>query len=273
MAGRFRPVDLVFVVAGIALVAALVIPAILAAREAGRRTACEDNLQRLALGALNYSDVYLRFPPGTTGSRKLPPAERFSWYPSIWNFIEGKPPRLLLDETQAWNSEANSWPKVEYMYDEWGAPTERTQIRPLHSMRLFACPSAGQTESVLGISVTHYVGMAGQGLKSPEFDLDQPGCGVWGYDRQVQPSDVVDGLSSTISLVETNLNPGPWLAGGPPTVRGIDTAAAGYFGKGRQFGGLHHDCTTVMLDGSVRHLASETDPAVFSAMVTIKGGD
>ena len=268
-----RPIDIVFVVGGIALAAALLIPAILASRESARRQDCQDNLKRLALGAQNYADCWLVIPQGTTGSRKLPAAERFSWYPSIWNFIEGKPPRLLLDETQAWNAEVNRWPKVEYMYDEWGAPTELTEIRPLPALRIFACPSAGRTDSVLGISISHYVGMAGLGLKSPEFKVEESGCGVWGYDRQVKPSDVVDGLSSTISLVETNLNPGPWLAGGPPTVRGIDTAAAGYIGKGRQFGGLHSDCAAVMLDASVRRLANETDPAVFAAMVTIKGRD
>jgi len=56
-------------------------------------------------------------------------------------------------------------------------------------------------------------------------------------------------------------------------VRGIDIASAPYIGKGRQFGGLHSVCPSVMLDGSVHHLANETDPAVFSALVTIKGRD
>jgi len=177
MSNRFRPIEAVVVVAVIALLTAAVIPAILAAREAARRTACANNLKQLALGVLNYSDTYLVFPRGTTGNRELPPAERFSWYPSLWYFIQGKPPRLLLDQTQAWNAEVNRWPKVEYTIDLW-QPTERTEIRPLPSHSYFDCPSARQREKVLGIQVTHYVGMAGLGLQSPELGLDQVGSGV-----------------------------------------------------------------------------------------------
>jgi hypothetical protein len=271
MAIRFRLIESAVVVAVMVLLMAGLVPAILAAREAARRSTCEYNLKQLSLGLLNYSDAFRTFPPGTSGSRDLLPTERFSWYPSIWVFVEGKPPRLLLEQSHAWNAEVNRFPKIEYTVD-WNEPTERTEIRPLSSVRLFGCPSAGRREQVLGIEVTHYVGMAGLGLRSPEFDLDRPGIGVWGYDRQTKVSDLVDASSATISLVETNLKPGPWLAGGPPTVRGADTAAP-YIGPGRQFGGLHTSCPAAMLDGSVRQLASEIDPAAFAAMSTIAGQD
>jgi type II secretory pathway pseudopilin PulG len=272
MSNRFRLIELVMVVAVVAILAALLIPAMFAAREAARRSTCENNLKQLGLGLLNYSDVYLAFPPGTIGNRELPPAERFSWYPSIWHFVEGKPPRLLIDESQAWNAEVNRYPKIECTID-WSEPTERTEIRPLSSHRLFGCPSARRREQVLGIEVTQYVGMAGLGLQSPDVDIKQPGCGVWGYDRQTKISDVFDASSATISLIETNLKPGPWLAGGPPTVRGVDAAAMPYIGPSQQFGGLHSDCPAAMLDGSVRHLANQTDPTAFAAMITISGQD
>jgi type II secretory pathway pseudopilin PulG len=272
MASRFRFIESVVVVAVIALVTAVLVPAILTAREAARRSTCEYNLKQLSLGLLNYSDVYRSFPPGTSGNRQLPPAARFSWYPSIWYFIQGKPPKLLLDQAQAWNSEVNRFPKIECTID-WNEPTERTEIQPLSSHPLFGCPSARRMPQVLGIEFTHYVGMAGLGLQSPEFDFDQLGIGVWGYDRQTKVSDMIDASSATISLVETNLKPGPWLAGGPPTVRGADVAAVPYIGPGRQFGGLHSGCPAAMLDGSVRHLANATDPAAFAAMTTIAGQD
>ena len=273
MSNRFRVREVLAVVIIIAMVAAVVLPAILAAREAGRRLACQNNLKQLSLGVLNYSDAFRAFPMGTCGGRDLRPAERFSWYLPLWNFIEGKPPRLLLDTTQAWNAEVNRWPKLEYTID-WNEPTERKEIRPLNAVRMFGCPTAEHREIVLGISVTEYVGMAGLGLKSPEVDLGQAGCGAWGFDRQITNADVIDGLGSTISLIETNRDPGPWLAGGPPTVRGIETGESPYIGRGMQFGGLHPGgCQTAMLDGSVRFIENEIDCNAFSAMVTIAGQD
>lgn len=272
MLNRFRLIEVLVVAGVIALLSAALIPAILAAREAARRAACESNLKQLSLALLNYSDTYRAFPLGTSGSRELPPEERFSWYLPLWNFIEGKPPRLLVDETQAWNAQVNRFPKIEVTID-WAEPTQRTEIRPLGTLRLIGCPSAGRRQEVLGISVTHYVGMAGMGLKSPEFDLDQPGSGVWGYDRQTKINDVAGGLSKTISIIETSLDPGPWLAGGRSTVRGLDIDAADCLGPGRQFGGLHSSCPAAMLDGSVRHLANQTDGATLAAMVTIAGHD
>jgi hypothetical protein len=272
MPKHFRPTELAVIAAGIIALAAVTIPAILAAREAARQLTCENNLKQLSLGLLNYSDTYGSFPPGTTGNLELPPTERFSWYPTIWVFIQGKPPRLLLDETQAWNAEVNRFPQAEFTID-WAQPTERTEIRPLPPNRMFTCPSAKPSEPVFGIPVTQYVGLAGLGLQSPEFGPGQPGVGLWGYDRQIKVDDVANASSATISLLETNYKTGPWLAGGPPTVRGVDLDAVPYIGPGRQFGGLHATCPAAMLDGSVRRLSSETDPATLGVMATIAGED
>jgi hypothetical protein len=97
--------------------------------------------------------------------------------------------------------------------------------------------------------------------------------GIWGYDRQIAEDEMEDGASATILLFETNRHNGPWIAGGPPTVRGLDRAAIPYFGVGGQFGGIHTTCPVVMADGSVRQLNNETDIDVFSAMTTIAGRD
>jgi len=273
MSIHFRVREVLAVAAILAVAAAVVLPAILAAREAGRRLTCEHNLKQLSLGALNYSDTFKAFPMATCGSRDLQPVDRFSWHVALWGFWEGKPPRLLLDTSQAWNAEVNRWPKWEYTID-WNMPTERKEIGPVDSLSSLCCPSVGRRESISGISVTHYVGMGGVGNESPQFRLGEPGCGAWGFDRQMRVSDVVDGISSSISLIETNRDPGPWLAGGPPTVRGIEAAVRPIVGPGMQFGGLHSGgCQVVMLDGSTRFVANEVDPSTFSAMVTIAGQD
>lgn len=269
---RIRPIEVLALLGIGGFIVALVAPAILAAREAARRSECVNNLKQLSLGVRSYADTFNKFPLGTSGSRDLSPDQRFSWYPPLWHFLEGKPPKLLVDENQAWDAEVNRSPKLRYVID-FDMPTRHTEDRPLPHISLFGCPSASPNYKVLGIQVTQYIGMAGLGVASPELTTDQTGAGIWGYDRQIRLSDIVDGASSTILLAETSQHLGPWIAGGPPTVRGFDPKAAPFFGVGGQYGGVHSVCPTALADGSIRQWDISTDEGVFAAMVTVAGRD
>ena len=57
-------VELLVVIIIIGLLAAILLPAVQAAREAARRAQCVNNLKQLALAIQNHDDVYHRFPSG-----------------------------------------------------------------------------------------------------------------------------------------------------------------------------------------------------------------
>lgn len=237
------------------------------AREARAQAECRNNLALIGLAVHNYLSGYDVFPPGTVANPALPPSRRLSWMVQIFNFIE-QGLGLVVDLGESWDSPANRTPLFRHTSTDGDPPPYTTSAA---DPALFRCPAHASPRAA-GVCPSDYVGIAGLGTDAPTLPTADPRAGVFGYDRQTTVADIKDGTAYTMMIAETAASSGPWIAGGPATIRGLDPARRPYIGPGRQFGGLHHAGAMVAFaDGSVRVLSPTIDEKVFEALSTIAG--
>jgi prepilin-type processing-associated H-X9-DG protein len=255
--------------------AGMLVTWLMRSRAAQDQIYCVNNLREISQFAYLYADAQRRkepaplvaaVPAGTVFHPELPPERRLSWVP---------PSLLFFNQRRQDTTELVT--KIDSMrpWDE-GSNAEAGRVRLLTLL----CPANPHEPPPDQPAVTLYVGLAGLGRDAATLDLGPPippRAGCFRYDSPT-PLELIsrhDGLSQTLMFAETSVDLGPWIQGGPATVRGVDDSVEGrpYIGTGGQFGGNHvGGANFALADGSVRFLTQRIDPDVFKAMATIAGG-
>ncbi|MDR1958101.1 MAG: DUF1559 domain-containing protein [Planctomycetaceae bacterium] len=217
------------------VMAALLLPAVQAAREAARRMQCSNNLKQIALSMHNFHDARQTFPPAYTVDKDGKPLH--SWRVLILPFIEQQALYEQIRLEEPWDSEHN---------------------KQFHNVNIpaFQCPSNGQAGPGLNC---HYSVVVG---KETPFEGS----------KQLTFGAITDGTSNTVMCVERRdpvcwMDPTSELTYEEVLESGINRSPEGI--GSFHTGGLN----VVFCDGAVRFLPETVDLEILKAILTKAGGE
>ncbi|MDG1895039.1 MAG: DUF1559 domain-containing protein [Fuerstiella sp.] len=200
----FTLIEMLVVISIIAILVALLLPAVQQAREAARRTQCKNNLAQLTIGLHNYQASFRCLPPGVVNEsgpvQNIEEGYHMSWIAQTLPVMDQGPMFQQIDFNQG-------------AYGANNSSVRTTQIPT------FMCPSDyGQQNG--GIIISNYAGVAG----GENVPVDTDNNGLFFLNSSVSCMQIRDGASNTIMVGERRSDDTPgtdlgWMSGTSATLR------------------------------------------------------
>lgn len=287
----FTLIELLVVITIIGILLALLLPAVMFAREAARRSECRNHLKQIGLALHNYSEMHGTLPSSSTSQIDF----------GVWS------PNPTQYHLQSWATMILPQLEQGLLYNQvnFRVSSLSAENRAVGAQRIsvYRCPSysgAGVSESPLyrqlspDYALRNYAAFGATTVGK----LWQAPDGVFYARSKTRMDDIADGLSNTLFVTETRDTQAPvWIDGGTATLvsRPYDESKAPSFanlkasslnfepyfvanGQGidSRFGpSSEHSAGVQHLfgDGSVHFISQSINAVVYDAMVSRASGE
>ena len=175
----FTIIELLVVIAIIAVLVALILPAVQASREAARRTQCVNNLKQVGLAINNYHSTAAVFPPGRTRSVIDGQGHCFGAFAQLLPQLE---------QGAVYNS-------INFDHSADRSPQNHTARATI--IESFVCPTDFFKILRSGSAPTSYMICTGTDFPIARSD------GVFFENSAITVADVIDGTAQTVCVSET----------------------------------------------------------------------
>jgi prepilin-type N-terminal cleavage/methylation domain-containing protein len=214
----FTLIELLVVIAIIAMLIALLLPAVQKVREAAAQTQCRNNLKQMGLALHNYADVNKGMPPAYlfVPPPPMPPPPPPASPPEVQRLIDFKKILKGTKTDPGWGWAAFLLPYLEQdplaRQIDWNAPimdAKHEKVR-LTELPIYHCPSDWGTGRYtlydewnlpMGkLASTSYAACYGAGGDVGE--QPEAGNGVFYRNSKTRFTDIIDGSSNTLAIGE-----------------------------------------------------------------------